>query len=155
MFEMDLVNSVKVKVKKLSDEARMPTQGSQYAAGWDLYACIPDGFVWIKPGETVMIGTGLSMEFSPNWFGGIYARSGLAAKKGLAPINEPGVVDSDYRGEIKVALHNHGNETQRIDTGDRIAQMIFHTVPIVHWYGVDELNDTDRAAGGFGSTGNK
>jgi len=149
------VNSLEVNVKKLFDDARMPTRGSEGAAGWDLYAYIPNGFVWIKPRETVLIDTGLSMAISPGWFGGIYARSGLAAKKGLAPINEPGVIDADYRGPVKVALHNHSNETQRVDTGDRIAQMIFHKVPMTYWIEVDELDDTIRAEGGFGSTGEK
>jgi len=144
-----------VKVKKLVEDARTPTQGSEDAAGWDLYANIPNGFVLIYPQTTVMIDTGLSMAIPKGWCGGIYARSGLAAKKGLAPINEPGVVDADYRGPVKVALHNHGTEVQRVDTGERIAQMIFHKVPQVLWDEKEELDDTVRAAGGFGSTGSK
>ena len=146
---------VAVKVKKLADDAQMPTRGSAAAAGWDLYAHIPSGFVWIKPGETVLIDTGLSIAINDGWFGGIYARSGLAVKKGLVPINEPGVIDADYRGPVKVALYNHSDMTQRVDTGDRIAQMIFHKVPTAYWSEVDELDDTVRASGGFGSTGEK
>ena len=149
------MSNLTVQIKKLDENARIPTRGSEDAAGWDLYSCIPNGFVLIYPHETVLIDTGLSMAIPQGWFGGIYARSGLAAKKGLAPINEPGVVDSDYRGPVKVALHNHSMEVQRVETNERIAQMIFHKVPEVMWYEKDELDDTVRAEGGFGSTGTK
>ena len=149
------MSDLSIGFKKLDNEARMPTRGSIYAAGWDLYADIPSGFVWIKPHETVKISTGLSIAIPNGWEGEIRPRSGLATKQGLRPANTPGTIDSDYRGPVIVALHNDSEETQRIDTGERIAQILFNKVPDVHWIEVPELDETARGEGGFGSTGSK
>lgn len=143
-----------VKIKKLDDRAVIPTYGSDFSAGCDLYA-VTDGDVDINPGETVMIHTYLSMEIPAGFAGLIYARSGLASKKGLAPANKVGVVDADYRGEIMVALHNHSNETQAISNGERIAQLVIAPFLKASFTMADELSDTARGAGGFGSTGAK
>lgn len=145
---------MKVKIKKLSDLAVMPTRGSEYAAGYDLYAatsCIYD----IVPHCTVKIGTGLAMELPEGTFGAIFARSGLATKKGLRPANCVGVIDSDYRGECIVALHNDTDEMMSIEPGERIAQLIVMKYPEVAFEEVEDLSDTNRGAGGFGSTGTK
>lgn len=141
-----------IKVKKLNDKATIPTRGSDKAAGVDLYACI-DEFVKIPPHKTVKIPTGISIELPDNTFGAIYARSGLATKKGLAPANCVGVVDSDYRGEVIVALHNNSNFSAVVQPGDRIAQMIVQRYQDIKLVEAEELSDTDRGAGGFGSTG--
>lgn len=141
-----------VKVKKLRQNALLPTYGSQQAAGADLYACLDDS-VAIAPGLTVFIPTGLAMEIPTGCAGLIYARSGLSCKKGLAPANKVGVVDSDYRGEIMVALHNHGAEEQTVSPGDRIAQLVITPVLTPDFFEVDDLSDTVRAGDGFGSTG--
>ena len=142
------------KVKRLNSEAILPTRGSEYAAGWDLYAMIPDGEISIEPHATVKIGTGLSFELPNTVFGAIFARSGLATKQGLRPANCVGVCDSDYRGEYIIALHNDSNETQIVKSGDRIAQLVI--MPYVHiseFQMVNELTETSRGEGGFGSTG--
>ena len=115
--------SVQVNIKKLKENATIPTYGSDYAAGADLYACLDDALT-IKPGETVFVGTGVAMEIPEGYAGLIYARSGLSCKRGLAPANKVGVVDADYRGEITVALHNHGQEPQTIEANERIAQIV-------------------------------
>ena len=143
-----------MNIKKLNEKAHIPTYGSEYSAGADLYACIDD-VVTIKPGETKMIPTGLAMEIPVGYAGLIYARSGLASKKGLAPANKVGVVDSDYRGEVMVALHNHSNEEKSIEPDERIAQLVVAPFLKVDFNIVDELNETDRGEGGFGSTGTK
>ena len=144
----------KIKVKKLNEKAILPTYGSEYAAGADLYACM-DEAVTIAPGETVMIHTGLAMEI-PEYFAGlIYPRSGMASKRGLAPANKVGVVDPDYRGEFMVALHNHSNEPQTVEPGERIAQLVITPFITAEFDLADELDDTVRGAGGFGSTGFK
>lgn len=143
-----------VKIKKLDDRAVIPTYGSDFSAGCDLYA-VTDGDIDIKPGETVMIHTYLSMEIPIGFAGLIYARSGLASKKGLAPANKVGVVDADYRGEIMVALHNHSNETQTISNGERIAQLVITPFLKASFALSDELSDTVRGTGGFGSTGQR
>ena len=114
---------MKIKVKKLNENAVLPTYGSDFAAGADLYACIAES-VEIAPGETKMIGTGLAMEIPEGYMGLIFARSGIASKRGLAPANKVGVVDSDYRGEFMVALHNHSNQPASVDVGERIAQLV-------------------------------
>lgn len=145
---------MKVNFKKLDERAKMPTYGSPYAAGADLYA-VTDGEVTIAPGETKFIGTGIAVELPEGTVGLVYARSGLACKKGLAPANKVGVIDCDYRGEIKVALHNHGVEAQAFGCGERIAQMVVTPYIPVEYAEVDELSDTVRGAGGFGSTGSK
>ena len=143
-----------VKIKRLNDRAVIPTYGSVFSAGCDLYAVI-DGDLDIAPGETVMIHTYLSMEIPVGYAGLIYARSGLASKKGLAPANKVGVVDADYRGEIMVALHNHSNMVQTISDGERIAQLVIAPFLKASFVETDELSDTIRGAGGFGSTGQK
>lgn len=141
-----------IRVKKLDPKAQLPTYGSDSAAGADLYACLSDT-VTVAPGETVFIPTGLSMELPSGYAGLIYARSGLACKRGLAPANKVGVIDSDYRGEFIVALHNHGMESQTVANGDRIAQLLITPVITPGFQEVETLSQTERAQGGFGSTG--
>lgn len=143
-----------IKVKKLTPNATVPTMGSKFAAGADLYSA-EDADVVIEPSETKFIGTGLAMEIPEGYVGLVYARSGLACKRGLAPANKVGVVDSDYRGEIKVALHNHGKEAQTVEKGERIAQMVIAPYLSVNYEEADELSETERGEGGFGSTGRK
>ena len=143
-----------VRVKKLDQNAILPTYGSECAAGADLYACNKEEIV-IKAGETVLISTGIALEI-PNGFAGlIYARSGIATKRGLAPANKVGVIDSDYRGEIMVALHNHSNTEQTIAVGERIAQLVITPYITAAFEESAELDDTIRGTGGFGSTGIK
>lgn len=141
-----------IQVKKLKPNAVIPTYGSVEAAGADLYACLDDD-VTIQPGETAFIPTGLSMEIPRGTAGLIYARSGLACKRGLAPANKVGVVDSDYRGEFMVALHNHGTQPQTVAHGERIAQLLITPVYTPGFVETDSLSDTSRGSGGFGSTG--
>ena len=145
---------MKIKVKKLTPEAVMPTLGSRFAAGADLYSA-ENGDVVIAPGETKFIGTGLAVEIPEGYVGLVYARSGLACKRGLAPANIVGVIDSDYRGVIKVALLYHGKEPQTLEKGERIAQMVIAPYLSVSYEEADELSDTERGEGGFGSTGRK
>ncbi|MBE6925689.1 MAG: dUTP diphosphatase [Ruminococcaceae bacterium] len=141
-----------IRVKKLREGATLPTYGTPYAAGADLYACLEQE-ITIAPGETVFVPTGIAMEVPAHCAGLIYARSGLACKRGLAPANKVGVVDSDYRGEIIVVLHNHGSEPQTIANGERIAQMVITPVLTPAYVETEELTDTVRANQGFGSTG--
>lgn len=148
------MNEVKVNIKKLNDNAKLPTYGTNYAAGCDLYACIEEDLTF-KPGDTILVKTGVSMEIPIGYAGLIYARSGLATKKGLAPANKVGVIDSDYRGEIMVALHNHSNEERIVEKGERIAQMVITPYLKAMFNEVEELDETDRGNSGFGSTGNK
>lgn len=143
-----------VAVKKLNPNATLPTYGSEYAAGADLYACI-DKEEAFQPGETKLIPTGLAMEIPSGYAGLIYARSGLASKKGLAPANKVGVVDADYRGEIMVALHNHSNSPVSIEPQERIAQLVITPYLTAHFQETEQLSDTVRGEGGFGSTGHK
>ena len=143
-----------INVKKLDERAILPTYGSAYSAGADLYACL-DEAVTIPPGEAVLIHTGLAMEIPEGYAGLIYARSGLATKKGLAPSNKVGVVDPDYRGEIMVSLFNHSKEERIVEHGERIAQLVIAPFLTASWTVVDELEETVRGAGGFGSTGSK
>lgn len=147
-----MVTNIPVNIKKLNDNAVIPTYGSEYAAGADLYACITEAAT-IEPGETKLIPTGLAMELPIGYAGLIYARSGLASKKGLAPANKVGVVDSDYRGEVMVALHNHSNVPASIDPQERIAQLVITPYIAAIFNTVDTLDDTTRGTGGFGSTG--
>ena len=140
-----------IKVKKLRPGAQLPTYGTAFSAGADLYACLEEP-VTIAPGETKKIPTGLSMEIPVGCAGLIYARSGLGTKQGLAPANKVGVVDSDYRGEFMVFLHNHSAETRTVSHGDRVAQLLVTPVFTPGFEEADELTDTDRGAGGFGST---
>lgn len=144
--------SVLVRFKKLDERAQVPTYGSLSAAGADLYAL--DG-VELQAGETALIHTGIAMEIPEGYAGLIYARSGLATKRGLAPANKVGVVDADYRGEIMVSLHNHSSQAQRVDAGERVAQLVITPFLRVEFDRVADLSDTDRGAGGFGSTGTK
>lgn len=141
-----------IRVKKLNDKAILPTYGSVEAAGADLYACL-DEDIMIAPGESKFIPTGLAMEIPKGCAGLIYARSGLACKRGLAPANKVGVVDSDYRGEFMVVLHNHGNEAQTVCHGERIAQLVITPVLMPVYREADDLSNTQRSACGFGSTG--
>lgn len=143
-----------VKIKKLNENAVIPTYGSPYAAGADLYACIDEDTV-ILPGETKLIKTGLAIELPIGYAAFIYARSGLASKRGLAPANKVGVVDCDYRGEIMVALHNHSLTEQSVAPGERIAQMVIAPYITAEFQVVDTLSDTVRGEGGFGSTGTR
>ena len=145
---------VKVNIKKLSERATIPTYGSEYSAGADLYACI-DGELAIKPHETALVPTGIAIELPEGYAGLIYARSGLATKKGLAPANKVGVVDCDYRGEVKVALHNHSEEVQSIYEGERIAQLVITPYVTAQFKECETLSQTVRGSGGFGSTGRK
>ena len=145
---------MKVNIKKLTKDAVIPMYGSPYAAGADLYACIDEEIV-IEPGQTVLIKTGLAIELEIGYMALIYARSGLASKRGLAPANKVGVVDCDYRGEIMVALHNHSTVAQTVAKGERIAQMVIAPYITAEFNEVDELSQTVRGAGGFGSTGSK
>ena len=146
--------SFPMNIKKLNPNATVPTYGSASAAGADLYAC-EETDVTVAPGETKLIHTGVALEIPEGLVGLIYARSGLASKRGLAPANKVGVIDSDYRGEIMVALHNHGTAAQTVASGERIAQIVFAPYMAAEFTVVDELNDTVRGAGGFGSTGTK
>lgn len=141
-----------IPVKILRQGAILPAYGSCEAAGADLYACL-EAPVTIEPGKTAFVPTGIAMEVPKGCAGLVYARSGLACKRGLAPANKVGVVDSDYRGEIMVALHNHASTPQRIENGERIAQMVITPVLTPEYRIVPELSDTSRGTGGFGSTG--
>ncbi len=141
-----------IPVKILRAGAKLPTYGSAEAAGADLYACLGADMV-IEPGKTVFIPTGFAMAVPKGCAGLIYARSGMACKRDLAPANKVGVIDSDYRGEIIVALHNHGQQTQTVSNHERIAQMVITPVLTPEYALCDDLDDTDRGAGGFGSTG--
>lgn len=143
-----------MKIIKLNENAVIPTYGTEYSAGADLYACT-DEDITINPGETELIKTGIAIEIPVGYAGFIYARSGLASKKGLAPANKVGVIDADYRGEIMVALYNQSNEPQVIAAKERIAQLVIAPFLKVEFEEVDELTETVRGAGGFGSTGTK
>ncbi len=142
----------KIPVKRLREGAVLPTYGTEFSAGADLYACL-DADVTIGPGETKKIPTGLAMELPVGTAGLIFARSSLGTKRGLAPANKVGVVDSDYRGEFMVFLHNHGTEPQTVCHGDRVAQLVVVPVFTPGFAEVTELTDTARGSGGFGSTG--
>lgn len=145
---------IKVQFMKVREGAKVPERGSKYAAGYDLSACIPDlERVIIHPGETVKIPSGLAVKIPDGYFGGIYARSGLSTKQGLRPANCTGIIDSDYRGEIIVALHNDSNEIRVIEHGQRIAQLVIQPYLNVEFEEVDKLEETERGDGGFGSSG--
>lgn len=149
---------LEVKVTKTKPNSKLPTWGSTHAAGADLYACLSDEqmpAVLIQPHETVMISVGIKTEFTPGYAALIHARSGLATKKGLTPANKVGVIDADYRGEWFVALHNHSNIPQTIEDGERIAQVLFQEVEHPEFIETEDLSETDRGEGGFGSTGTK
>lgn len=143
-----------VKFKKLKENAKIPSYGSPYAAGADLYSA-EDGDICIEPGQTAMIHTGIAIELPGGVAGLVYARSGMACKRGLAPANKVGVIDSDYRGELIVALHNHGTQPQTVAACDRIAQLVITPCFTAEFVEADELSQTVRGDGGFGSTGTK
>lgn len=143
---------MQINFKKLNDFAQIPTRGSKEAAGYDLYAAIECSKI-IPSHQTVKIGTGLAFELPPNTFGAVFARSGLATKKGLRPANCVGVIDSDYRGEVLVAVHNDSNDAEWIEPGERIAQLVLLPYIPMELNEINELSETVRGAGGFGSTG--
>lgn len=145
---------VNVKIKKLDKNATVPTYGSQFSAGADLYYAGSEPLT-VNGGETVLVHTGVAMEIPEGLVGLVFARSGLASKRSLAPANKVGVIDSDYRGEIMVALHNHSDKPQTVEAGERIAQIAFVPYVAAAFEEVEELGDTARGAGGFGSTGTK
>ena len=147
-----MVTTIPMNIKKLKDNATIPTYGSANAAGADLYACLDENLT-IEAGETILVPTGLAMALPEGYAGLIYARSGLASKRGLAPANKVGVIDSDYRGEVMVALHNHSKTAATIEPNERIAQLVITPYIAAAFDVVDELDDTARGAGGFGSTG--
>ena len=148
------MNRQTVRFQKLDPRAVPPTYGSEWAAGADLHAVL-DGPVTVAPGETRFFATGIAVEIPQGMVGLVYARSGLACKRGLAPANKVGVIDADYRGEIKVALHNHGDEPQVVEPGERIAQMVIAPFLPAVYEEAESLSDTERGEGGFGSTGRK
>ncbi len=143
---------MKIAIKKLRPDAVLPTYGTQFSAGADLYA-VTDGDISIEPGQTMLVHTGLAFEIPEGYVGLVYARSGLATKRGLAPANKVGVIDADYRGEVMVALYNQSSKVQILSSGERIAQIVI--APFLHaeFQEADELSYTVRGAGGFGSTG--
>ena len=143
-----------VRFKRLNDLAKIPTRGSKFSAGYDLYTAT-DEDIQIPPHSTVKIGTGLAIELPIGWFGAIFARSGIATKRGLRPANCVGVVDADFRNEVLVALHNDTSETMTVQAGERIAQLVILPYQDIDFKEVNELHDTDRGMGGFGSTGEK
>ena len=143
-----------VKIKKVKESAKIPTYGTEYAAGADLYACMEENMTF-APGETKMVPTGLSFEIPVGYAGLIYARSGLASKRDLAPANKVGVVDSDYRGEVMVVMHNHGEKEQTIEPNERIAQFIITPYLKANFKEVTDLEDSERGSNAFGSTGTK
>lgn len=145
----------KVKFIKLDDNAIVPSYGSSAAAGADLYACLDEEKMTFQAGETKLVHTKIALEIPDGLVGLIYARSGIATKRSLAPANKVGVIDSDYRGEIMVSLHNHSSSVQEISNGERIAQIVFSPYVAVEFCETDSLSETDRGQGGFGSTGKK
>ena len=145
---------MQINIKKLNEKANLPTRGSEFAAGWDLYACL-DEAVTVEPRSVAKINTGIAMEIPVGYFGGVYPRSGLATKQGLRLANTTGVIDADYRGEIIVCIFNDSNETRVIEPNERIAQIIIQPFLNINFVETDELNETKRGTGGFGSTGTK
>ena len=145
---------MKIRIKKLNEKAVVPTYGSEYSAGADLYALL-DEAIEIKPHQTVFVHTGISVEIPEGYCGLVFARSSMGAKRGLAPANKVGVIDADYRGEIMVALHNHSEITATVEPGERVAQLAIVPFLKAEFEESDELSDTVRGAGGFGSTGTK
>lgn len=146
---------MEIKIKKLRENAHVPTHGSDKAAGYDLYAALDGDKVTIAPHTTEKIGTGLAIAVPDGYFGAIFARSGLALKQGLRPANCVGVADSDYRGEYIVALHNDTDSDKTIENGERIAQLVIMPFLSAEFTVADELDETERGDGGFGSTGKK
>ena len=150
--EFDKVVSTKIKIKKLKEGTKVPTYGTIYSAGADLYAVL-DEPVTIAPNETKVISTGVALEIPVGLVGLVFARSGLSCKQDLAPANKVGVIDSDYRGEVVVVLHNHGTQQRTVQNGDRVAQILFMPYVRANFEETDNLSDTVRGVGGFGHTG--
>mgnify|MGYP001623604308 FL=1 len=148
------MQKIQLKVKKLLPEAKLPAYGSEFAAGADLYA-LSENPIRIAPQETAIVHTGLAVEIPEGYVGLIFARSGLATKKGLAPANKVGVIDSDYRGELRVALYNHTKYVQTVEPFERVAQFVIMPYVAAQFEEAEELSDTVRGEGGFGSTGTK
>ncbi len=146
------MTKVNINIKKLNSNATIPTYGTEFSAGADLYACLENP-ITIEPGKTEFIHTGIALEIPEGYAGLVYARSGLSCKKGLAPANKVGVIDADYRGEIMVALHNHSDEAVTLENSERVAQLVITPFLGAIFNEVDELSDTVRGVGGFGSTG--
>ena len=144
--------NTKVNIKKLDPRAILPSYGSAFAAGADIYALLEETLT-IAPGETVLVHTGIAMELPAGYVGLVYARSGMASKRDLAPANKVGVIDCDYRGEIMVALHNHGTAAQSVENGERIAQLVIAPYITAQFCESESLSETERGTGGFGSTG--
>ena len=144
---------IELQVKKLRPGAKLPSRGSEQAAGYDLYACLDEAALTIAPHATAKIPTGLAVAIPDGYFGAVFARSGLASKQGLRPANCVGVCDSDYRGEYIVMLHNDTDQPRTIENGDRIAQLVVMPYLSVSFAEVEELSETGRGDGGFGSTG--
>lgn len=144
---------MQIKIKKVNPNAKIPTRGSDQAAGYDLYACLDAEIVTIPAHQTLKVPTGLSMAIPEGYFGAIFARSGLAAKQGLRPANCVGVIDSDYRGEFMVMLHNDTDEPKTVENHDRVAQLVVMPFMSVEFQETDSLDETQRGSGGFGSTG--
>lgn len=145
------MNIKDINIKLLNEKAIVPTYGTEYSAGADLYACVGESII-IKSGETAFISTGISLEIPTGFVGLVYARSSLGCKNGIAPSNKVGVIDSDYRGELMVALHNHSKEDYIVKPNDRIAQIVFTPYLKGNFNVINELNNTERGTGGFGST---
>lgn len=150
--EFDKVVGTKIKIKKLKEGTKVPTYGTIYSAGADLYAVL-DEPVTIAPNETKVISTGVALEIPVGLVGLVFARSGLSCKQDLAPANKVGVIDSDYRGEVVVVLHNHGTQQRTVQNGDRVAQILFMPYVRANFEETDDLSDTVRGVGGFGHTG--
>lgn len=148
------MQKITLKIKKLDPEAKLPCYGSESAAGADLYA-LSEHSIRIAPGESAVVHTGLAAEIPEGYAGFVYARSGLASKKGLAPANKVGVIDSDYRGEIRVVLHNHSLYERTIEPYERVAQLVIAPYVYAQFEETEELSETVRGEGGFGSTGSK
>ena len=145
--------TAQVSVKLLDPRAKLPTYGSDHAAGADLYARLNHGPVEIAPGGTALIRTGIAVAIPQGYVGLVFARSGLATRQGLAPANKVGVIDADYRGEVMVFLHNHGSHPQTVEDGERVAQLVITPYLTAQFEPVDELDETKRGSGSFGSTG--
>ena len=144
----------KIKFIKLDKNATVPSYGTSVSAGADLYA-LSGQEIELKPNETVLVHTGIAMEIPEGYAGFVFARSGIATKRGLAPANKVGVIDSDYRGEIMVALHNHSDKVQKIEDNERVAQLVIMPYLRAEFIEAETLDETERASGGFGSTGTK
>ena len=144
---------MQIKIRKLNPNARIPTRGSEQAAGYDIYACLDTQTATIPAHKTVKVSTGISMAIPEGYFGAIFARSGLASKQGLRPANCVGVIDSDYRGELMIMLHNDTDEPKTIENGDRVGQLVILPYMTIDFEEADSLDETQRGAGGFGSSG--